>query len=262
MFQVILELIKEKVNDKSNNKEKGAEQASNNNSSENEEEDDDSEIVITSEQFKMRLKTIFLKLNEYLKKNKLSVREFLRGKIFRPALENPPIECHEDAIFLKTFVEQLKSINVSLDTIDMYCIFTRLKIVDDSEAISVNYLEYELKNLENGNEITDADNSSNNFIANNETNNKYTDVKIDEVKAAKVANNIEINKIQEKDSNDFNINIENNKDAKGHIKNEIPLNDSESDKESLEEFDETDSKIESSSKNNCKYKINYLFKHK
>ena len=75
------------------------------------------------------------------------------------------MECHEDALFLKPFVDSLKKININLDTIDTYCVYTRLKIFENTEIISVNYLEYELKNLENGNEITESNSTNaNNFI--------------------------------------------------------------------------------------------------
>jgi hypothetical protein len=35
--------------------------------------------------------------------------------------------------------------NIELDTIDIYCIYTKLKIVDDFEAVSIPILEAELK---------------------------------------------------------------------------------------------------------------------
>lgn len=215
--------------------------------------DEESEIVITSEQFRLKLKIIFTKLNEYLKKNKLTIREFLKGYIFRPNFEDPPIECNEDAIFLNSFVELLKTVNINMDTIDMYCVYTRLKIVDNSEAISVNYLEYELKNLEDGNAIGEANLSSHNFMMSNETKSKSIDVKIDE-------GINETNKIQNP-KNNIKISIENEENSVNNekYKGEIALIESESEKGSLAEFEDSDSKSESSSSNDNKENciINY-----
>jgi len=220
--------------------------------------DEESEIVITSEQFRLKLKTIFTKLNDYLKKNKLPIREFLKGYIFRPTFEDPPIECNEDAIFLNSFVELLKTVNINMDTIDMYCVYTRLKIVDNSEAISVNYLEYELKNIEDGNAIGEANTSSNNFMMSNDTNSKSVDVKMDE-------GINEINKMQNP-KNNMKISIDNQDNSLNNkkYKGEIALIESESEKGSLAEFEDSDSKSESSSSNdnkeNCIKIINLYLK--
>ena len=171
------------------------------------------------------------------------------------------MECHEDALFLKPFVDLLKSINITLDTIDTYCVYTRLKIFDNSEVISVNYLEYELKNLENGNEILDS-NTSNNYNANNDTNNKFVDVKVEEGKNDK---NKKTNNLEKNNANNIKISIDNeaNTGENKNYKDQIALIETDSEKESLEEFEDSDSKLDSSSNNenkqNCIYLIYLLF---
>lgn len=149
----------------------------NNNQKENEEniegEEEESEIVITSEQFKLKLKKIFGELNNYLKKNKTNLREFFNSQIFRPTFDDPSMEYNEDAIFLKPLIDMLKAINISLDTVDIYCVYTRLKIVENSEAVSINILEKELNNLDQFNEILDSVATNVNNIQGNDIDN-YT----------------------------------------------------------------------------------------
>mgnify|MGYP003422824054 CR=1 FL=1 len=45
--------------------------------------------------------------------------------------------------------QELKKLEIELDTIDIYCIYTKLKIIDDFEAISINTLENLLININN-----------------------------------------------------------------------------------------------------------------
>ena len=71
----------------------------------------------------------------------LSVKEFFKNEIFKPVFDDTKIEYAEDAILLKNLVSEFEKIEIKLDTIDMYCIFTKLKILDEYEAISVNILE-------------------------------------------------------------------------------------------------------------------------
>jgi len=54
---------------------------------------------------------------------------------------------NEDCLELKVFVAELRNMNIESDTIDIYCIYTKLKIIDDFEAISIRTLEDEIKML-------------------------------------------------------------------------------------------------------------------
>jgi len=198
--------------------------------------EEESEIVITSEQFKLKLKKIFGQLNNYLKQNSTNVREFFNSQIFHPTFDDPPMECNEDAIFLKPLIDMLKSINIDLDTVDIYCVYTRLKIVENSEAISINILEKELDSLDKCNEIMDSLSSNVNNLPVNNSNDKSKSIdgKLNNV-------NIRTNSQEENISNE---DINKNKDAesKKYQKNEIALiEDSQSDPV---DFDDSDSKIE------------------
>ena len=228
------------------------------NEEKNDEKNEEAETVITSEQYRLRLKSIFKMLNEYLKKSKLGVRDLFKELIFRPTFEDPSIECKEDAIFLSSFVELLRTIQINIDTIDSYCIYMRLKIIENFEAISINYLEHELKNFaSNGNEI-DEINTSNNNLNNYETNSKTVD-KLEETK------NGNKNKLQEqKYINDQKspLNEDNSSKNNNKIEKQMALIETDSEKESQDDYEESESKIESYSsedgKSNSKKLYNFF----
>jgi hypothetical protein len=111
-------------------------------------DEEESEIVITTDQFNEKVDKILTKLNEYLTQKKMNVRDMFENEIFKPEFEDTQLQhITDDALYLKSFVAELKKINLELDTIDIYCIYTKLKIVDEFEAISVNVLEDELRRL-------------------------------------------------------------------------------------------------------------------
>lgn len=184
---------------------------------EQEGDEDDEEIVITFEQFNERVDKILSKLAEYLLSNKKTVKEFFCNYI---SIHNVTAYDYYDAITLRDFVQILRTIGISLDTIDTYCIFTKLKHNDDYETIDVsklldemlNYGIFEdnfkgfcnpiLENQEENKEITETsiqykkENSANNY--NDNTNfNKQSN------------NNMELISINQDLQNEFLINLNN-----------------------------------------------------
>lgn len=208
----------------------------------NDEDNEEGEIVITSEEYKLRLKSIFTKLNEYLKKSKVSLRELFKQLIFKPTFEDPKIESNEDAILLTSFVDFLKTKNINLDTIDSYCLYMRLKIIENFEAISFNFLEHELKNIGNGNEMS-ATNTSKNNLNEKEIDNKSVDAKIED---SDVENENFKKKEKHEYSNKSNIDFE-DRNNNNNIKEQLALIDSDSEKESMGQFEQSESKIDSNS---------------
>lgn len=107
------------------------------------EEDEEEEVVITIEQFNERVDKILSKLAEFLISNKKTVKEFFCNYI---SIHNvTAYDCY-DAITLKDFIMILQGLGVNLDTIDIYCIFTKLKYNDDYETIDVSKLLDEMLN--------------------------------------------------------------------------------------------------------------------
>jgi len=106
-------------------------------------DEEEEEVVITFEQFNERVDRILSKLAEYLLSNKKTVKEFFCNNI---SIHNVTAYDYYDAITLRDFVQILQNIGVSLDTIDTYCIFTKLKHNDDYETIDVSKLLDEMLN--------------------------------------------------------------------------------------------------------------------
>jgi hypothetical protein len=81
-------------------------------------------------------------LAEYLLNSNQKVRDVFRDVITIQMIMDENFE----AIPLKDFISILQQINITLDTIDIYCIFTKLKYSDEYEAIDLNKLIEEMFN--------------------------------------------------------------------------------------------------------------------
>lgn len=205
-------------------------------------------------------------MNNYLKKNNSNIREFFNELIFRPTFDDPPMECNEDAIFLKPFMDMLKAIEINLDTVDIYCVYTRLKIMENSEAISIDLLERELKSIENCGEIMDSLSSNFNYqndknksidiniegkLTNSNNNNQNNFNRTNSISQSQANNNNTVT-ASENINNNLNLNINENLNNEKETeskknKNEIAvIDDTDSDPV---DFDDSDSKIEYESSN-------------
>lgn len=114
---------------------------------ESNEEKDESEIVITSDQFHEKVNNFLKSLMDHMKENKTSIRQIFSSRIYRPCeVEKDPMfkEYSDEAVELKIFLEEMNKINISLSNLDVYCLYTKFKIVDDYEAISITGIEREL----------------------------------------------------------------------------------------------------------------------
>jgi hypothetical protein len=81
-------------------------------------------------------------LAEYFLNTKKKVREVFREHITTHTIMDENFE----VIPLKEFINTLSTVKIVLDTIDIYCIFTKLKYSDEYEAIDLNKLIEEMCN--------------------------------------------------------------------------------------------------------------------
>jgi hypothetical protein len=93
------------------------------------------------EQFNEKVDKILLSFAEYLLNKKHKVRE-----VFKNAIRTEILEDEIELIPLKEFINILQHAGIDLDTIDIYCIFTKLKYNDDHEAIDLSKLLDEMCN--------------------------------------------------------------------------------------------------------------------
>jgi hypothetical protein len=111
------------------------------------ENEEESEIVITQEEFNEKINRFYSKLSVYLQSKNITIRDLFRGKIYKvDEFEKSEVfkNIKDEAVELQTFLYELKNIGLDLSNLDVYCIFTKLKIIDDYEAISIQTLESEL----------------------------------------------------------------------------------------------------------------------
>ena len=110
--------------------------------------DTESDIEITNEEYVSIITGFGTQLLNYLEKNHTDLRTVL-GDIVQNLSGEESTEKIE-VVFIEPFVNKMKEIGIELnDEIKIYCLFSRYKLSDEYEIISVNLLEKELENFKN-----------------------------------------------------------------------------------------------------------------
>ena len=110
--------------------------------------DTESDIEITNEEYVSIITGFGTQLLNYLEKNHTDLRTVL-GDIVQNLSGEDNTEKIE-VVFIEPFVNKMKEIGIELnDEIKIYCLFSRYKLSDEYEIISVNLLEKELENFKN-----------------------------------------------------------------------------------------------------------------
>ena len=110
--------------------------------------DTESDIEITNEEYVSIITGFGTQLLNYLEKNNTDLRTVL-GNIVQNLSGEDSTEKIE-VVFIEPFINRMKEIGIELnDEIKIYCLFSRYKLSDDYEIISVNLLEKELENFKN-----------------------------------------------------------------------------------------------------------------
>ena len=110
----------------------------------------ESDIVISNDEYFQIITSFVSKLNAYLKEQKMDIRTLLKTYI-QTVQEERTKEIFE-IISIEHFLTVLKSINVQpKGDLEIYCLYSRYKISDDLEVISVDALDKELKLFEQAN---------------------------------------------------------------------------------------------------------------
>ena len=114
--------------------------------------DSDSDIEITSEQYINIITNFVLQLIKYLDTNKTDIRTLLGGLIQNLTDEDNQEGEKIEIVMIEPFVNKMREIGIQLKSeIEIYCLFSRYKISDEYEIISINLLEKELDNFRKNN---------------------------------------------------------------------------------------------------------------
>ena len=110
----------------------------------------ESDIVISNDEYFQIITSFVSKLNAYLKEQKTNIRTLLKTYV-QTVQEERTKEIFE-IISIEHFLTVLKSINVQpKGDLEIYCLYSRYKISDDFEVISVDALDKELQLFEQAN---------------------------------------------------------------------------------------------------------------
>lgn len=134
--------------------------------------DEESDIEITNEQYVNIITGFGIQLLKYLDKNKTDLRTVLGDLVQNLSKSESQDGEKTEVVFIEPFINKMREIGILLSSdIEIYCLFSRYKLSDDYEIISVNLLEKELENFRRNNigkyaNINEANNSGMNNINN------------------------------------------------------------------------------------------------
>ena len=108
----------------------------------------ESDIEITNEEYVNIITNFGTQLLNYLNTNHTDLRTVLGGIVQNLSGDDSSEKI--EVVFIEPFVNRMKEIGIELnDEIKIYCLFSRYKLSDEYEIISVNLLEKELENFKN-----------------------------------------------------------------------------------------------------------------
>jgi len=113
--------------------------------------DEESDVEITNEEYTHIITTFGMQLLNYLNSHNTTLKNVLSGLI-----QNISAEDEDDAeesieiVFIEPFINRMKEIGIKINgDIETFCLYSRYKLSDEYEVISVNLLEKELENFNN-----------------------------------------------------------------------------------------------------------------
>jgi len=114
--------------------------------------DEESDIEITNEQYVNIITGFGIQLLKYLDANKTDLRTVLGDLVQNLSKSDSQDGEKTEVILIEPFINRMREIGITLTSdIEIYCLFSRYKLSDDYEIISVNLLEKELENFRRNN---------------------------------------------------------------------------------------------------------------
>ena len=113
--------------------------------------DEESDIEITNEEYTQIITSFGMQLLNYLETHNTNIKNILGGLIQNISAEDEDDKEESiEIVFIEPFVNRMKEIGIKINSdIEVFCIYSRYKISDEFEVISVNLLEKELENFKN-----------------------------------------------------------------------------------------------------------------
>ena len=144
--------------------------------------DEESDVEITNEEYTQIITTFGLQLLNYLNTHNTTLKNVLGDLVQNISAEDEDDkEENIEIVFIEPFINRMKEIGIKINgDVEIFCLYSRYKLSDEYEVISVNLLEKELENFTNSNK--------NNSKTNTENKNKLME-KVQEENEDNVSNN-------------------------------------------------------------------------
>ena len=143
--------------------------------------DEESDIEITNEEYTQIITSFGMQLLNYINSHNTTLKNILGNLVQNISAEDEDDkEENIEIVFIEPFINRMKEIGIKINgDIDIFCLYSRYKLSDEYEVISVNLLEKELENFTNFNK---------NIKANSENKDKLME-KVQEENEDNISNN-------------------------------------------------------------------------
>ena len=111
--------------------------------------DEESDIEITSEEYTAIITTFGMQLLKYINTHNTTLKSILGDLVQNISAEDEDDkEENIEIVFIEPFINRMKEIGIKIDSdIEIFCLYSRYKLSDEYEVISVNLLQKELDNF-------------------------------------------------------------------------------------------------------------------
>ena len=125
--------------------------------------DEESDVEISNEEYTKIITSFGMQLLNYLNSHNLTLKNVLGDLIQNISAEDEDDkEENIEIVFIEPFINRMKDIGIKINgDIEIFCLFSRYKLSDEYEVISVNLLEKELENFANYNKNNNKINGEN-----------------------------------------------------------------------------------------------------
>ena len=115
--------------------------------------DEESDIEITNEEYTQIITSFGMQLLNYINSHNTTLKNILGNLVQNISAEDEDDkEENIEIVFIEPFINRMKEIGIKINgDIDIFCLYSRYKLSDEYEVISVNLLEKELENFKNFN---------------------------------------------------------------------------------------------------------------
>ena len=113
--------------------------------------DEESDVEISNEEYTQIITSFGIQLLNYINSHNTTLKNILGNLVQNISAEDEDDkEENFEIVFIEPFINRMKEIGIKINgDIEIFCLYSRYKLSDEYEVISVNLLEKELENFAN-----------------------------------------------------------------------------------------------------------------